>query len=197
MLTPDVLDGSDEKAACIAICDRMGLKGYQIGKTKVFLRAGQMAELDARRTSSRRVRVALELRRLKLRKNNWDSDTYEFDEVLTEFASQKRIYEVVAKRVVDDAKRTNDSLSQEVTRLRQQPELEKARSRERENLGSENYGVGKAVGRISDGGWPEKIENSGGRQCDWEWSWKWARPSSKPPELSFFRKDALDSSCMV
>ncbi|PON86367.1 Myosin [Trema orientale] len=50
MLAPDVLDGSDEKSACIAVCDRMGLKGYQIGKTKVFLRAGQMAELDARRT---------------------------------------------------------------------------------------------------------------------------------------------------
>ncbi|KAE8038143.1 hypothetical protein FH972_010683 [Carpinus fangiana] len=50
MLAPDVLDGSDEKSACIAICDRMGLKGYQIGKAKVFLRAGQMAELDARRT---------------------------------------------------------------------------------------------------------------------------------------------------
>ncbi|PHT95211.1 Myosin-17, partial [Capsicum annuum] len=50
MLAPDVLDGCDEKSACIAICDRMGLKGYQIGKTKVFLRAGQMAELDARRT---------------------------------------------------------------------------------------------------------------------------------------------------
>ncbi|KAF3452668.1 hypothetical protein FNV43_RR03101 [Rhamnella rubrinervis] len=50
MLAPDVLDGSDEKSACISICDRMGLKGYQIGKTKVFLRAGQMAELDARRT---------------------------------------------------------------------------------------------------------------------------------------------------
>ncbi|KAK3025057.1 hypothetical protein RJ639_044808, partial [Escallonia herrerae] len=49
-LAPDVLDGSDEKSACVAICDRMGLKGYQIGKTKVFLRAGQMAELDARRT---------------------------------------------------------------------------------------------------------------------------------------------------
>ncbi|KAL8463873.1 hypothetical protein ACS0TY_033715 [Phlomoides rotata] len=27
----------------------MGLKGYQIGKSKVFLRAGQMVELDARR----------------------------------------------------------------------------------------------------------------------------------------------------
>ncbi|KAJ7982129.1 Myosin [Quillaja saponaria] len=51
MLAPDVLDGrSDEKTACIAICDKMGLKGYQIGKAKVFLRAGQMAELDARRT---------------------------------------------------------------------------------------------------------------------------------------------------
>lgn len=49
MLAPDVIDSSDEKAACAAICDRMGLKGYQIGKTKVFLRAGQMAELDARR----------------------------------------------------------------------------------------------------------------------------------------------------
>uniref|UniRef100_A0A6V7QYP6 Myosin-12 n=1 Tax=Ananas comosus var. bracteatus TaxID=296719 RepID=A0A6V7QYP6_ANACO len=53
MLEPDLIDSSDEKAACAAICDRMGLKGYQarlIGKTKVFLRAGQMAELDARRT---------------------------------------------------------------------------------------------------------------------------------------------------
>uniref|UniRef100_A0AB38Z7G9 TRAFAC class myosin-kinesin ATPase2 n=1 Tax=Paeonia suffruticosa TaxID=45171 RepID=A0AB38Z7G9_PAESU len=50
MLAPDVLDGSDEKSACVSICNRMGLMGYQIGKTKVFLRAGQMAELDARRT---------------------------------------------------------------------------------------------------------------------------------------------------
>ena len=43
----------------------------------------------------------LQLKRLKLRKNNWDSDTYEFDEVLTEYASQKRVYEVVAKPVVE------------------------------------------------------------------------------------------------
>ncbi|XP_023742461.1 myosin-12 [Lactuca sativa] len=60
MLAPDVLDGSDEKSACVAICDRFGLKGYQIGKSKVFLRAGQMAELDARRaevlaTAARRI----------------------------------------------------------------------------------------------------------------------------------------------
>ncbi|KAH9318468.1 hypothetical protein KI387_020237 [Taxus chinensis] len=50
MLAPEVLEGSyDEKTACDKICEKKGLKGYQIGKTKVFLRAGQMAELDARR----------------------------------------------------------------------------------------------------------------------------------------------------
>jgi hypothetical protein len=43
----------------------------------------------------------LQLKRLKLRKNNWDCETYQFDEVLTETASQKRVYEVVAKPVVE------------------------------------------------------------------------------------------------
>uniref|UniRef100_A0A6M2F4P0 Kinesin-like protein n=1 Tax=Populus davidiana TaxID=266767 RepID=A0A6M2F4P0_9ROSI len=47
------------------------------------------------------VELQPEVKRLKLRKNNWDSDTFEFDEVLTEFASQKRVYEVVAKPVVE------------------------------------------------------------------------------------------------
>lgn len=42
-----------------------------------------------------------QLKRLKLRKNNWDAETYEFDEVLTEFASQKRVYQAVAKPVVE------------------------------------------------------------------------------------------------
>ena len=42
-----------------------------------------------------------QLKRLKLRKNNWDCETYQFDEVLTETASQKRVYEVVAKPVVE------------------------------------------------------------------------------------------------
>ncbi|XP_010523071.1 PREDICTED: kinesin-like protein KIN-UB isoform X3 [Tarenaya hassleriana] len=49
------------------------------------------------------VELQPELKRLKLRKNNWDSETYEFDEVLTEAASQKRVYEVVAKPVVESA----------------------------------------------------------------------------------------------
>ncbi|WCJ38180.1 myosin 2 [Euphorbia peplus] len=51
MLAPEILDGSsDEIAACKKLLVKVGLQGYQIGKTKVFLRAGQMAELDARRT---------------------------------------------------------------------------------------------------------------------------------------------------
>ncbi|KAL1199080.1 Kinesin-like protein KIN-UA [Cardamine amara subsp. amara] len=47
------------------------------------------------------VELQPELKRLKLRKNNWDTDTFEFDEVLTEYSSQKRVYEVVAKPVVE------------------------------------------------------------------------------------------------
>ncbi|GKB65026.1 myosin-6-like protein [Tanacetum coccineum] len=51
ILAPEVLDGnSDEIHACKRLLEKAGLEGYQIGKTKVFLRAGQMAELDARRT---------------------------------------------------------------------------------------------------------------------------------------------------
>ncbi|KAH7517473.1 hypothetical protein FEM48_Zijuj09G0068600 [Ziziphus jujuba var. spinosa] len=51
LLAPEVLDGSsDEVAACKSLLEKVGLEGYQIGKTKVFLRAGQMAELDTRRS---------------------------------------------------------------------------------------------------------------------------------------------------
>ncbi|XP_057535565.1 myosin-17-like [Amaranthus tricolor] len=50
VLAPEALEGNyDDTVACQMILDKMGLQGYQIGKTKVFLRAGQMAELDARR----------------------------------------------------------------------------------------------------------------------------------------------------
>ncbi|XP_043719718.1 myosin-6 isoform X1 [Telopea speciosissima] len=50
ILAPQVLDGScDEITATRRLLEKVDLKGYQIGKTKVFLRAGQMPELDARR----------------------------------------------------------------------------------------------------------------------------------------------------
>uniref|UniRef100_A0A0R0EEF5 Myosin motor domain-containing protein n=1 Tax=Glycine max TaxID=3847 RepID=A0A0R0EEF5_SOYBN len=48
ILEPNVLKACpDEMTACKRLLDRANLKDYQIGKTKVFLRAGQMAELDA------------------------------------------------------------------------------------------------------------------------------------------------------
>ncbi|XP_051141893.1 myosin-9-like [Andrographis paniculata] len=50
LLAPEVMEGNfDEKTACKKILEKMGMTGAQTGKTKVFLRAGQMAELDARR----------------------------------------------------------------------------------------------------------------------------------------------------
>ncbi|CAN1131393.1 XI-2 [Linum perenne] len=51
ILAPEVLDSrSDEVTACKKLLEKVALEGYQIGKSKIFLRAGQMAELDARRT---------------------------------------------------------------------------------------------------------------------------------------------------
>ncbi|XP_078427685.1 myosin-6-like [Wolffia australiana] len=50
LLAPEVLNGSyDEVTASKIILEKMNVKGYQIGKSKVFLRAGQMAELDTLR----------------------------------------------------------------------------------------------------------------------------------------------------
>ncbi|THG16974.1 hypothetical protein TEA_021979 [Camellia sinensis var. sinensis] len=70
-------------------------------RVAVRLRPRNDEELVADADFADCVELQPELKRLKLRKNNWDSDTYEFDEVLTEFASQKRVYEVVAKPVVE------------------------------------------------------------------------------------------------
>ncbi|KAL6610563.1 hypothetical protein ACP70R_040532 [Stipagrostis hirtigluma subsp. patula] len=54
VLAPEVFnERNNEKVICQKILDKMELHGYQIGTTKVFLRAGQMAELDARRTEVR------------------------------------------------------------------------------------------------------------------------------------------------
>ncbi|KAL0561502.1 hypothetical protein IC582_001932 [Cucumis melo] len=51
ILAPEVLEGDyEEKVACEKILEKMGLKGYLIGKSKIFLRGNLMAELDAQRT---------------------------------------------------------------------------------------------------------------------------------------------------
>ncbi|KAL5180990.1 Kinesin-like protein KIN-UB [Glycine soja] len=58
-------------------------------RVSVRLRPQNTEEMMADADFADCVELQPELKRLKLRKNNWDSDTYEFDEVLTEFASQK------------------------------------------------------------------------------------------------------------
>ncbi|XP_071696330.1 kinesin-like protein KIN-UA [Rutidosis leptorrhynchoides] len=70
-------------------------------RVAVRLRPRNNEELSTDADFADCVELQPELKRLKLRRNNWDSDTFEFDEVLTEFASQKRVYEVVAKPVVE------------------------------------------------------------------------------------------------
>ncbi|XP_011028765.1 PREDICTED: myosin-9 isoform X2 [Populus euphratica] len=50
ILAPEIFKGNyEEKVACKWILEKMELKGYLMGKTKLFLRAEQMAELDARK----------------------------------------------------------------------------------------------------------------------------------------------------
>lgn len=70
-------------------------------RVAVRLRPRNAEELVADADFADCVELQPELKRLKLRKNNWDSDTYEFDEVLMDFSSQKRVYEVVAKPVLE------------------------------------------------------------------------------------------------
>ncbi|XP_048132099.1 kinesin-like protein KIN-UA isoform X2 [Rhodamnia argentea] len=70
-------------------------------RVAVRLRPCNAEELAADADFADCVELQPELKRLKLRKNNWDTDTYAFDEIFTEFASQKRVYEVVAKPVVE------------------------------------------------------------------------------------------------
>ncbi|RHN80100.1 putative myosin ATPase [Medicago truncatula] len=50
ILAPEILRGNfEEKESCKMILEKIGLTGYQMGQTKIFLRAGHMAELDALR----------------------------------------------------------------------------------------------------------------------------------------------------
>ena len=44
--------------------------------------------------------LVMQLKMLKLKKNNWSSESYRFDKDFTETASQKRVYEAVVKPVV-------------------------------------------------------------------------------------------------
>ncbi|XP_021612668.1 kinesin-like protein KIN-UC isoform X2 [Manihot esculenta] len=70
-------------------------------RVAVRLRPRNAQDLSLDSDFSDCVELQPELRRLKLRKNNWSSESYKFDEVFSETASQKRVYEAVAKPVVE------------------------------------------------------------------------------------------------
>ncbi|KMZ65459.1 Armadillo repeat-containing kinesin-like protein 2 [Zostera marina] len=91
--------GIRRASGSVAVNDDAGVPGRV--RVAVRLRPKNAEELVTDADFADCVELQPELKRLKLRKNNWDSDTYQFDEVLTEFASQKRVYEVVAKPVVE------------------------------------------------------------------------------------------------
>lgn len=45
--------------------------------------------------------MVVQAKKLRLKKNNWSSELYKFDEIFSEGASQRRVYEAVAKPVVE------------------------------------------------------------------------------------------------
>ncbi|GJP48412.1 hypothetical protein CLOM_g7701 [Closterium sp. NIES-68] len=51
MLAPDLEYDSEIKVTTKQLLEKLGLTGFQVGKSKVFLRAGQMADLDAMRAN--------------------------------------------------------------------------------------------------------------------------------------------------
>mmetsp|Transcript_6824 Transcript_6824/g.22658 ORF Transcript_6824/g.22658 Transcript_6824/m.22658 type:complete len:1580 (+) Transcript_6824:86-4825(+) len=50
LLVPSLVGNADEPTLVRAICEKAELEGFQVGLTKVFLRAGQMAVLDSMRS---------------------------------------------------------------------------------------------------------------------------------------------------
>ncbi|PKI31105.1 hypothetical protein CRG98_048504 [Punica granatum] len=97
--SPAAVRRSSPASLCGPVKDPDGVPGRV--RVAVRLRPRNAEEMVADADFADCVELLPEVKRLKLRKNNWDADTYEFDEVLTEYASQKRVYEVVAKPVVE------------------------------------------------------------------------------------------------
>ncbi|CAK7346446.1 unnamed protein product [Dovyalis caffra] len=66
ILAPEILKGNyEEKVACKWILEKMEMKGYLMGKTKLFLKAEQMAELDAKKARLLRNSAAVIQRQIR------------------------------------------------------------------------------------------------------------------------------------
>ncbi|KAK1290022.1 Armadillo repeat-containing kinesin-like protein 2 [Acorus calamus] len=70
-------------------------------RVSIRLRPRNPGDLPSDADFSDCIELQPEMKRLKLRKNNWSSECFRFDEVFSETASQKRVYEAVAKPVVE------------------------------------------------------------------------------------------------
>ncbi|WCJ19273.1 Kinesin-like protein KIN-UC [Euphorbia peplus] len=70
-------------------------------RVSVRVRPKNVADLSLDADFADCVDLQPELRRLKLKKNNWNFESYRFDEIFAETASQKRVYETVGKPVVE------------------------------------------------------------------------------------------------
>ncbi|KAF3795938.1 Armadillo repeat-containing kinesin-like protein 2 [Nymphaea thermarum] len=70
-------------------------------RVAVRVRPKNAEELSSEADFADCIELQPELKRLILKKNNWSSESYKFDEVFAEAASQKRVYDAVAKPVAE------------------------------------------------------------------------------------------------
>ncbi|KAL8130611.1 hypothetical protein V2J09_019766 [Rumex salicifolius] len=91
--------GSKRSSTPLSRADSIIAHDPEPGRVRVAirLRPRNAEDLASESDYSDCVELQPELKKLKLRKNNWSSESYRFDEVFTETASQKRVYEGVAK----------------------------------------------------------------------------------------------------
>ncbi|KAM0920054.1 hypothetical protein ACQ4PT_007723 [Festuca glaucescens] len=105
ILQPKVLSKShDEITASKMLLEKANLVGYQIGKTKVFLRAGQMAELDALRTEAAKETGALQAAKSKLEK--------EVEELTWRLQLEKRIRSDMEEAKTQEIKKLQSQLQE-------------------------------------------------------------------------------------
>ncbi|XP_071930277.1 kinesin-like protein KIN-UC isoform X6 [Coffea arabica] len=85
---PDCVEVQPEESLCVPVCFIASFSWLFTMHTVYLIQEVKMS-------------FVLQLKKLKLRKNNWSAEYFRFDEVFATSASQKRVYEVVAKSVVE------------------------------------------------------------------------------------------------
>nr|CAB3498219.1 unnamed protein product [Digitaria exilis] len=116
MLAPELVDSSDEKAACAAICDRMGLKGYQTRwrQHKAYVAYKQQKRATLILQCLWRARIARkELRKLKMEARETGALKEAKDKL------EKRVEELTWRLDVEKRLRTDleEAKGQEIAKL--------------------------------------------------------------------------------